>query len=109
WYNYDTPLQGQTSLQHISNLPLPDILNNSVFSIGWVFYSNQSVVNQPGLSLDNIVITGSTMLLTGNIAGPLCTGSGASVPYGSCALFNSDNVFTALLSDANGSFASPVN
>ena len=39
----------------------------------------------------------------------LCSGRNASVPYNITGLtFNADNVFTAQLSDASGSFSSPV-
>jgi len=40
---------------------------------------------------------------------PLCAGSTFTVTYGTSASFNAGNVFTVQLSDASGSFASPVN
>ncbi len=38
-----------------------------------------------------------------------CAGSSISVPYVNTGLYNSGNVFTAQLSDASGSFATPIN
>jgi hypothetical protein len=48
-------------------------------------------------------------ITTGSIS-PLsyCPGSSVSVPYSITGTFNSGNMFTAQLSDENGSFASPV-
>ncbi len=40
---------------------------------------------------------------------PYCAGQAISVPYSITGAFNSGNIFTAQLSDGNGSFASPVN
>lgn len=39
----------------------------------------------------------------------LCAGDPIAVPYTRTGTFNPANVFTAQLSDASGSFASPVN
>lgn len=51
-----------------------------------------------------------TTLKTGSIsASSFCAGSSLNVPFSiGCGGFNSNNIFTAQLSDANGSFASPV-
>ena len=46
---------------------------------------------------------------TGVIAGsPFCVGASVSVPFTITGTFTAGNVFTAQLSDASGSFASPV-
>lgn len=39
----------------------------------------------------------------------LCAGAGLNIPYTVTGTFNAGNIFTAQLSDANGSFASPIN
>jgi hypothetical protein len=55
---------------------------------------------------DIIILTDTT------ITGPFCAGATINVPFtliGSYTGFASGNVFTAQLSDASGSFASPVN
>jgi|GEM_PF-1554308 len=58
-----------------------------------------------------LVKVGDIGLFTGtNIStGPICAGSALSVPYTLFGTYNSGNIFTAQLSDASGSFASPVN
>ena len=40
---------------------------------------------------------------------PYCAGQGITVPFTITGNFNSGNIFTAQLSDGNGSFASPIN
>ncbi|RAK70700.1 hypothetical protein DLM85_07705 [Hymenobacter edaphi] len=45
---------------------------------------------------------------TGQFSGSYCPGSALSVPFTTQGVFSAGNVFTALLSDANGSFASPT-
>jgi len=48
-------------------------------------------------------------LLTGNISPTdYCTGAGVTVPYTATGYYGSSNIFTAELSNAAGSFASPV-
>ncbi|MBX7109551.1 MAG: T9SS type A sorting domain-containing protein [Chitinophagales bacterium] len=74
------------------------------------------------VSASNPAITGSdnginltivSPISTGVISyAPACPGGSIMVPYtvnGSCTAFNAGNIFTAQLSDANGSFATPVN
>lgn len=49
-------------------------------------------------------------ITTGSISGsPFCGGTAVSVPYTVNSPANTGNIFTAQLSDLNGSFASPVN
>ncbi|MFN8287950.1 MAG: glycine-rich protein [Chitinophagales bacterium] len=47
-------------------------------------------------------------ITTGSVTSPLCTGSVITVPFTVAGTFNAGNIFTAQLSDASGSFASPV-
>ncbi|WP_170826828.1 T9SS type A sorting domain-containing protein [Flavobacterium caeni] len=50
------------------------------------------------------------VITTGAIAGPFCSGSDITVPYTVTGeTFGGSNVFTAQLSNASGSFASPTN
>jgi hypothetical protein len=64
-----------------------------------------------GGSTDAILVkVGNTGLFTStSIASPLCAGSTISVPFTLFGTYNSGNVFTAQLSNASGSFATPVN
>ncbi len=49
-------------------------------------------------------------IATGTVTGsPLCSGTNVTVPYTITGIYNSGNTFTAQLSDASGSFSSPVN
>ncbi len=47
-------------------------------------------------------------LTTGSVSGPICAGTSLDVPFVVEGTFNVGNSFTAELSDANGSFASPT-
>ena len=60
-----------------------------------------------------VTITSSLSITTGTIEGsPFCitatTGAAVSVPFTSVGILNGGNVYTAQLSNASGSFASPV-
>jgi hypothetical protein len=49
-------------------------------------------------------------IATGTVSGsPFCAGAAIGVPYTLSGPFNANNTFTAQLSDASGSFASPTN
>jgi hypothetical protein len=47
-------------------------------------------------------------ILTGNVSSPVCAGTSVSIPFTAYGIIGTNNVFTAQLSDATGSFASPV-
>ncbi|MCB9183341.1 MAG: hypothetical protein H6591_05435 [Flavobacteriales bacterium] len=47
-------------------------------------------------------------ITTGAVVGPICTAQAVSVPFTVSGAFNGGNTFTAQLSNASGSFASPV-
>ncbi len=56
-----------------------------------------------------VVFPNNTPLFSTSFGGAqLCTGSTLTVPYTASLTFNPGNIFTAQLSDANGSFASPT-
>ncbi|MFZ1730441.1 MAG: plastocyanin/azurin family copper-binding protein [Bacteroidota bacterium] len=60
--------------------------------------------------MKGMIIVELTSLSTGAITPTsLCKGSALSVPFTATGTFNGSNVFTAQLSNANGSFASPTN
>ena len=61
FFNYaGSYLQNASSVQHISNYLLTN--SNQNFNLAWTFFSNQSNVFQPGLSIDNIIVTGEPIL-----------------------------------------------
>lgn len=82
-------------------------------------YDNQDIAcTSTGAVTQNVecngdVITAQTITTSAISGSPYCVGNGAtaavSVPYTITGTFNGPNVFTAQLSDAAGSFASPTN
>ena len=48
------------------------------------------------------------ILTTGTISSPLCVGQVISIPFTAVGIFNAGNTYSAQLSNASGSFASPV-
>ncbi|MGE5318503.1 MAG: beta strand repeat-containing protein, partial [Chloroflexota bacterium] len=71
-----------------------------------------------GITNSNVIGTNRYFVLaqkklpitTGTINGsPLCAGTTVSIPYSISTSFNAGNIFTAQLSNATGSFTSPVN
>jgi M6 family metalloprotease-like protein len=61
-----------------------------------------------GQAEDYTVYFKSNSITTGTINTPLCQGVAINVPYTINGTYNSGNIFTAQLSNAAGSFASPV-
>ncbi|PQJ10519.1 hypothetical protein CJD36_011120 [Flavipsychrobacter stenotrophus] len=54
--------------------------------------------------------TAATTIATGTVSGSLCaSGASINVPFTATGTFAAGNIFTAQLSDAAGSFASPLN
>ncbi len=62
----------------------------------------QIIVNPVGLSITTGTISGSPFAVTSSVSATV------NVPYTITGTFNAGNVFTAYLSDASGSFASPT-
>ena len=56
-----------------------------------------------------VLINQAQTITTGTITTPNCAGATVSVPFTVTGTYTSGNIFTAQLSDASGSFASPVN
>ncbi|MCC6253106.1 MAG: gliding motility-associated C-terminal domain-containing protein [Bacteroidia bacterium] len=87
-------------------------VNNIRLGFRW-FNIGTSGHNDPPMIVDNIKITipnVSNTITTGTITGsPFCPGATFSVPFTSTGTFNTGNVYTAQLSDASGSFATPTN
>jgi len=84
------------------------------FAFMWVQVSaNEMLASDPAFSVDEIKIQGTTATntITTNAptpTGPYCAGVNLSVPFTSTGTFTAGNVYTVQLSDASGSFASPV-
>ncbi|OFY08491.1 MAG: hypothetical protein A2W93_01335 [Bacteroidetes bacterium GWF2_43_63] len=112
---YKTSLGGTWTLLNTYNtnisvwtqatIPLPNL--SSDYYIAFEATENYGY----GIAIDDINVTGvaAGTIATGTIAGsPLCAGAAVSVPFTITGSFTAGNVFTAQLSDAGGSFASPV-
>lgn len=112
---YKTSLGGTWTLLNTYNtnisvwtqatIPLPNL--SSDYYIAFEATENYGY----GIAIDDINVTGvaAGTIATGTITGsPLCDGAAVSVPFTITGSFTAGNVFTAQLSDAVGSFASPV-
>jgi gliding motility-associated-like protein len=67
----------------------------------------------PPMIVDNLQISTPSVptnsITTGTISGsPFCAGDNITIPFTSTGTFSAGNIYTAQLSDAAGSFASPV-
>lgn len=84
-------------------------LTVSARSTGQVITARAKVAGQCESELSSSTTVTSITITTGSIS-PLsyCPGEAVSVPYSITGTFTAGNVFTAQLSDASGSFASPV-
>ena len=84
------------------------------FAYMWFQNGGSSGVQDPPLAVDEIVVTGtpsaSNSISTGTVSGsPFCAGATFNLDFTSSGTFNAGNVYTAQLSSASGSFASPTN
>jgi len=105
---------GSVKIENIQ-ITLPSECNNqSVVQLRWLIRDVSGSGNRPGFSIDNISVTGtasSNSITTGAVStAPFCvtasTSAAGTVAYVSTGDFN--GTFTAQLSNASGSFASPI-
>ncbi len=98
------------------NVALNVILNNITNPAAATYNNLTMTVPNAGAAPNTSTFSGSSYTIipltitTNPVSTPLCKGASVNVPFtvGTC-LFNAGNTFTAQLSDASGSFASPVN
>ena len=99
-----------------ATVTLPAFNNQATlkFRFRW-FNTDLEIGDDPAFAIDEVKVTGqnavSASLTTGTISpASWCAGTTASVtvPFTATGTFNSGNIYTAQLSDASGSFASPV-
>ncbi len=92
----------------------PAFDNQPNLRFGFRFVNNPGgAAAEPSFSVDEIVVsasaTGSNSIVTGNFgSGPFCPGDVIQIPFTANGTFNAGNVFTAQLSDAGGSFFTPI-
>jgi hypothetical protein len=113
WSQQGGPLSGQTSwVQATYSNPLWD--NQASLLFGFRFYNAYTGASptDPAFAVDEIsvFVPAAATITTGNITAgsPYCAGENIIVPYTISGTFTGGNSFTAQLSDALGSFATPV-
>jgi gliding motility-associated-like protein len=115
-YIGETTVQQQVIAINPTNFP-GFIPGTSTFRIGfrWFYFSSGGgVPSDPPMIVDNIEVKGpaSSNSITTNApvpAPPYCAGAAIIVSFTSTGTFAAGNSYTAQLSDATGSFASPTN
>lgn len=92
-------------------ISMPEFAGQAALRFGFRFVNQQTPnANDPAFGLDDVLITATAQdpngLFTGSITpSTYCPGSTLLVPYTASGAWNPGNTFTALLSDASGSFA----
>ncbi|MBL7883640.1 MAG: gliding motility-associated C-terminal domain-containing protein [Bacteroidia bacterium] len=86
--------------------------NNPNVRIGFVWKNDgDGVAADPSFAVDDITlsVTSTNTITTGTITGsPFCACATVNVPFTSTGTFTAGNIYTAQLSDATGSFATPI-
>ncbi len=87
--------------------------NNPTVKIAFRWINNDDATGaDPSFAVDDITlstpVSGNT-ITTGALTGPYCACSTVNVPFSSTGTFNGSNIYKAQLSNAVGSFATPVN
>jgi gliding motility-associated-like protein len=87
--------------------------NNANVKIGfyWRNIDGISTPTDPSVAIGRVQLTSpatANTITAGNLIGPFCACATANLPFSSTGTFNTGNIYTAQLSDAAGSFASPV-
>jgi hypothetical protein len=103
-------LARQSSLDGLDAIGRSATVNGAYSNLdGTVSGTSINTSNNTGASLGYFVMAAKRTITTASIS-PLsyCPGEAVSVPYSITGTFTAGNVFTAQLSDASGSFASPV-
>ncbi len=94
-------------------LTMPAFAGQATLRFGFRFVNaNATAASDPAFGIDDVTITSSsseTTITADDLAfSSYCPGSAVTVPYTASGVWNAGNVFTAELSDINGSFSSAV-
>jgi hypothetical protein len=91
---------------------LPAFGNQATLRFGFRFHNGTSLAggSDPGFAIDDVrVIANTTSSINTSLPiSVFCEGSSLNVPYAISGNFNAGNVFSVQLSNALGSFASPI-
>ncbi|MBK7945044.1 MAG: hypothetical protein IPJ85_06935 [Flavobacteriales bacterium] len=96
------------------SISLPAFSNQATLRFGFRFVNGTTVsAADPAFAIDDVRITAdvavpNTIATDALASTSYCQGVQLSVPYTAAGTFTAGNVFTAELSDANGSFAAPT-
>jgi hypothetical protein len=104
YVSFPTPLTGVST--YIPNFAAPGnyyVIAQSIIS-GVTVFSNEVLISVGNATIATDTVSGSPFLFS-----PSAPDASISVPFTTSGTFNSGNIFTAQLSDANGSFSAPVN
>lgn len=91
----------------------PEFAGQATLRFGFRFVNQVTLSAQdPGFAVDDVIVTSTATapvsVATNTLPAEVCAGATIQVPYTATGAFQAGNVFTAELSNASGSFASPV-
>jgi hypothetical protein len=104
YVSFAPPLTG--AFTYTPNFAAPGnyyVIAQSIIS-GVTVFSNEVLISVGNATIATGTVSGSPFLFS-----PSTPDASISVPFTTSGTFNSGNIFTAQLSDANGSFSTPVN
>jgi gliding motility-associated-like protein len=92
----------------------PSADNNPNVKIAFRWVNTDQTGEDPSIAIDDITLSGTASAInsiaTGNITPTsVCACAAITVPFTSIGTFNAGNIYTAELSNASGSFATPTN
>lgn len=116
WTQITTPIAQYRNADNWAeqSVILPAFAGQATLRFGFRFHNGLALfdVADPGFAIDDVRIIGSNTtpvsIATSVSALTLCQGASVDVAYTISGTFNAGNTFSAQLSDASGSFASPV-
>ncbi len=115
WALVSTPVasyMGQATWVYQS-VSLPEFAGRPALRFGFRFVNGTSTAaSDPAFGIDDVSITTTTaaqgLTIGALAASSLCPGSSLDVPYDATGTWDTGNIFTAELSDADGSFGAPA-
>lgn len=115
WTMVSTPIAAYRNQSAWSQqtVTLPAFAGQATLRFGFRFVNaNATAASDPAFGIDDVMITSSLVenAITANVLAfsSYCPGSAIAVPYTATGTWAAGNVFSAELSDINGSFSSPV-
>jgi hypothetical protein len=111
-YSTVISLTGNAGLPTTCSTKGPYVLSSTSRFVRWTFTKGSSNMTMDDVSITKLASSNTITTNTALTGSPFCvsasTGASVSVPFTSVGTFNSGNIYTVQLSNAAGSFASPV-